>query len=623
MIVSSASAIYGEAVITPIESNIAIKFWVTASADSGSSSAAFARDDHLETAWVADNRAAGHWLMLDLGGEYDNLRKTEVVFFDRNAAYQYVIEASTDGRNWDLLVDRSKNTTVAEGFVDLFTRTGTRYLRLTITGATPGSSMGIKEWRVFNYLREDIVNGADMSYMDQYQNEKYYLNPNPQMVDMGPGPNVLDVVKDRGMQLIRLRIWNEPRNESSGNPSATPYSSPARSAVLATWIKDRGLQLGIDFHYADSWADPSKQPKPQAWAALPFDDLVGTMHDFTYNYIKLLVAQGTTPDVVAVGNEIINGFLWGSESAEMDVTDPPYVINNTALYWSQPGGGILWKYWESTDPAEKQKYEEAWDRFSTLVAAGIQAVREASPETAVEIHVVADKGKLSKTMEFWKQLLARVNAKGVDADILAISYYPEWHGTFLDLEQTLYSMASTYPQYKIAIPETAYPASGGSIPLYNADQPCTVQGQANMIQRTIQAANDIINNKGSGVLVWEPVIFQPMFRRVPGMSDYIEPNASIDVFKNSFAKNIIENNVYRSTFVKKAPVLPGTVQILTMSDGSIKSAPVAWEAINPSQYKRPGSFIITGVTEYGTVSARVNVINHFAGLLRPMNIFQR
>ncbi len=479
--VTTVYAISGSAVINPIESNIAVKFWVTATSDSGSATAALAKDDSLSTAWLADDRAANHWLILDLGGAYDNLRKAEVVFPDINAVYQYKIEASTDAVSWDIVADKTSNARVSQGFVDLFTRPGTRYLRLSITGATPGATIGVKEFRVFNYLRENIINGADMSYMDQYSSRNYYLNPNPEMVDMGPGPHVLDVVKDRGMKFIRLRIWNEPRSENSGNLTNPPYNSPARSAEVARWIKERDLQLGIDFHYANSWADPGKQPKPQAWAALPFDDLVTTMHDFTYDYIKLLVDQGTMPDKVAVGNEIINGFLWGSESEIIGANNPRYVIDNKAFYWSQPGGGLLWKYWGSTDPVEQQQYDQAWDRFSTLVAAGIQAVREASPSTAVEVHVIVDQGKLPKTMEFWSQLLTRLDARGQHPDVLAISYYPEWHGTFQDLEEDLYTIASTYPEYKVEIAETAYPATGGSTPLPNADQPRTVQGQANMI----------------------------------------------------------------------------------------------------------------------------------------------
>jgi|GEM_PF-1170563 Arabinogalactan endo-1,4-beta-galactosidase len=610
-----AAAIFGVAVINPIESNIAAKPWVKASADSGNAQAGLATDEALDTAWIADDPGAGHWLRLDLGGRYDNLRKAEVVFPDKNAVYRYRIEGSTDGSGWDVVANRTSNARTAQGFVDLFSRPGTRYLRVTITGTSPGAIVGIRELKVFNYLRDDIVNGADMSGLDQLQYRNWYVGPN----QTGAGPGVLDVVKDRGMDLIRLRIWNQPRNEDATGTLVDPaYQGPDRSADVAKLIKTAGLKLGIDFHYSDSWADPSKQPKPQAWAALPFNELVTTMHDFTYDYVTRLKDQGTTPDKVAVGNEIINGFLFGSEA--IGTTAPPY-FNNDPIYTSQPGGGLLWKYWGSSDPVKLQKYNEAWDRFTTLLAAGIKAVREASPETQVEIHAIVDKDKLPKTMEFWSQLLTRVKAKGANPDVLAISYYPEWHGTFQNLEEDLHAMASTFPGYKIDIAETAYPASGwppGNItPLPNADQPLTIQGQANMIQRTIQAANDVIDNRGTGVLVWEPQTFQTMFNWVP-YPQPIEPYASIDVFKKSFAKQVLESRVYVTTVQQMAPALPDSVRVLTMSDGSVGSVPVTWSHIDPALYGSHGSFTVTGTTQFGSVTADVSVIYDFAGFRPPL-----
>jgi ribose transport system permease protein len=155
------------------------------------------------------------------------------------------------------------------------------------------------------------------------------------------------------------------------------------------------MGLGIDFHYADSWADPGKQPKPRAWAELEFDDLVTAVYDFTYDYIGQLMDQGTTPDKVAVGNEIINGFLYGSEAAIIGTTNPPYFDDQSEIYQSQPGGGLLWRYWGSDDPTEQQLYDEAWDRFATLVASGISAVRAASAQIKVEIHVIVDMERLA------------------------------------------------------------------------------------------------------------------------------------------------------------------------------------------------------------------------------------
>ncbi|WP_246294242.1 glycosyl hydrolase 53 family protein [Paenibacillus planticolens] len=626
MLPVGASAMNGTAEITPIESNIAKKFWVTPSSDSGNATSKLATDENMNTAWVADDNEAGHWLKLDLGGSYDNVRKTEVVFADNNAVYKYKIEGSADGTNWYVLADRTNNTVVSEGFTDLFNQKGTRYLRITLTGASDGARMGIKEMKAFNYLRDDTILGADMSYADQYSSRNYYLNPKD--ADKGPGPNVFDLVKDRGMKFVRLRIWNEPRSESTGNLSSPDYISPTRSAAVAKQIKARNLELGIDFHYADSWADPQHQPKPKAWATLPFNELVTAVHDYTYTYTKQLVDQGTTPDVVAIGNEIINGFMWGSEQAEMSPvpTTPAYAASATGklTYWSQPGGAILWKYWRSSDPVEQQKYNDSWDRLSSLVAAGVKAVREVSPAIKVELHTTVNKdpdpmNMLPKTMEFWNQLLTRIKAKGADVNTLAMSYYSDWHGTIANLEEDLHTYTTTYPQYDVNIAETAYPTSGCPNGLGDSTIPCTVQGQADFMKAVITASNDVINNKSRGVLVWEPQNYRPMFAAVSGMSNYYEPYASIDVYNKTFAKNVLEGNVYVTTNKTKAPALPAKVNMLTMSDGSIVPVPVTWNAVNPNDYLGVGGFTVTGKTAYGNVTAKVSVVEETTTVLRGAN----
>ena len=604
-------AMHGEAVIQPVESDIAAKFWASATASSGTPTAARAIDQDVGTAWLADTADRGAWLTLDLGGAYDNVRKVEVVFPDPGASYQYVIDASPDGQRWDRVADRSGNTTSGRGAVHLFTRPGTRYLRVTVAGASAGARRGIAEIRSYNYLRDDLVLGADLSWMDNFRDRNYYVNPNPSLQNMGAGPHLLDVVRDRGMQFIRLRIFNEPRSENSGLPVETPYQGPERSAVSARWVKERGMQLGVDFHYADSWADPGKQPKPRAWAELEFDELVTALHDFTYEYVRSLVQQGTTPDKIAIGNEIINGIMWGSEGVN-PAANPAYFRDQAEVYQSQPGGGILWRYWGSSDPAEQRRYEESWDRFATLIAAGITAARRASPETPIELHTIVDSAEeerdgLPKTMEFWRQLLTRVNAKGQDPDVLAVSYYPEWHGTVEQLDLNLHTIATTYPQYRVNIAETAYPASGGT-PQPSSIFPRTIQGQADALRRVFQAANDVVDNRGVGVLLWEPASFQTMFRAVPEMPNFFEPYASIDVFTRSRARHILESTVYATTRVGEAPVLPSSIRVLATADGSLQDVAVTWEPSAAAVARSPGQLTLRGATALGEVTAMVDVV---------------
>jgi arabinogalactan endo-1,4-beta-galactosidase len=225
-------ATYGSAEIKPIESNIAAKFWTSATASSGSSTAHLAVDGDPATSWYADHAGqAGHAgtpqrLTLDLGGSYDNLRKVKVLFPDRGAVYRYVLEASANGRRWKTIADRSHNRAVSRGAVHLFTRPDTRFVRLTITGVSGPAKAGVSELQVFNYLRDDLTLGADLSWMDDFQTREYWVDPTA--ADRGAGPHLLDVVEDRGLQYARLRIFNEPRSESTGQPLAIPRQ--ARSA---------------------------------------------------------------------------------------------------------------------------------------------------------------------------------------------------------------------------------------------------------------------------------------------------------------------------------------------------------------------------------------------------------
>ncbi|MFB6397891.1 glycosyl hydrolase 53 family protein [Polymorphospora lycopeni] len=615
-----ASALSGEAEISPIESNIGAKSWASVEVSSGASTANLAIDQDDQTAWIAEDMSTSQWLTLDLGGAYDNVRKVRVLFPDSGAVYQYAIESSGDGDNWTVIADHSANHEPARGSVDLFTQPGTRYVRVTVKGASPGAAVGVSELSVYNYLRDDLVLGGDASWVDNdvAEGRNYWVSPLAD--DRGAGPHLLDVLKDRGFEYIRLRVFNEPRNESNGAVQAIPYQGPERTREVAKWIKaERDMGLGIDFHYADSWADPVKQPKPRAWAELEFDDLTQAVYDYTYDSIEQLIEQGTTPDKVAIGNEILNGFMYGSENAHIGATNPAYFRNQADIYQSKPGGGLLWNYWRSDDPAERQLYDEAWDRFTTLSAAGIRAVRDVSAaqgkNIAVETHIIIDNGQLDRTLEFWNQYLTRVNAKGADPDVLAHSYYPQYHGSPDHYEFNVNAVAAAHPGYKIDIAETSYPASGGDgTPMPNSPYPRTVQGQADALQRVFQIANDIPNNQGLGVLAWEPARWQSLFSPVPGMTRTWEPNASIDVFNKSHATHVVEDTVYSAVLIGDDVVLPESVQVLTTADGSNRPTPVEWDSVPAGATDTAGRLTIHGLTGFGSVTAVVDVIRAYAAL---------
>ena len=125
--ISSSFALDGKASYKPAESNIAGKYWVSATASSNNADARLAIDGNINTAWIAKDASAS--LTVDLSGTYDAIRKTEVIFTGNNSTYKYVLEGSNDGKKWFVLADRSKNSKKAAGFTDIFGKTGIRYLR--------------------------------------------------------------------------------------------------------------------------------------------------------------------------------------------------------------------------------------------------------------------------------------------------------------------------------------------------------------------------------------------------------------------------------------------------------------------------------------------------------------
>jgi len=609
-----------DVVINPVESDLAEKAWVSVRASSGVASAANAVDGDPDTAWIATKRKSGQWLQLDLGGGYDNLRKVEVVFPDARAEYRYVIEASSNGRNWRWIAKSSHDQRPSRGRVHLFTRPDTAFLRIRITGASRGAPVGISEISVYNYLREDLILGADISYADQNKTSEgsgdptltYYVD------DPASADDLLPVVSAAGMEYVRLRVFNDPRDEQGGWYLDPAYQGPERSAMVASWIKDEGRGLGIDFHYADSWADPSKQAKPTAWAELPFGELVDAVYDYTHDYVQQLIDQGTVPAKVAVGNEVINGFMWGSERSQPWFSDPSvwcYVcyFNFDPAFVSQPGGALLWDYFGSDDPVEQAAYDEAWDRFTTLQASGIAAVRDVSAANGVDIevetHVIIDNGRLEKTLEFWNQYLTRLNAKGQDVDVLAHSYYPEWHGTPEHYESNLHAVADAHPGYLLEIAETSHPGNDfDGMPVPNSPYPKSGQGQADAIQRVFQIANDLPDNRGVGVLMWEPANWQEMVDWGNSSWPVLKFFGSINIYNQSDAEHVVEDTVYITVLRGRTPRLPAKVRVLTTADGSVRSVRVDWGEVLPGATNAEGQFVVTGSTEFGEVTAIVDVV---------------
>lgn len=222
------------------------------------------------------------------------------------------------------------------------------------------------------------------------------------------------IFKENGYTWARLRIFHTP------NMEGPVCNNIEYTIALAKKAKQFGFKIFLNFHYSDTWADPGKQYVPAAWENLSFEVLTDSVYNYTKHVLNVMDNEGVLPELVQVGNEINNGMVW-------------------------PQG----KLWREGGVAN-------WDNLTTLIKAGIRGVKDAKngKDIPVMIHA-ATGGNLEESDNFYKNIIQR----GAEFDVLGLSYYPWWHGTFDQLETNLTFLSENYSQ-TISIVETAYYANG-------------------------------------------------------------------------------------------------------------------------------------------------------------------
>lgn len=294
------------------------------------------------------------------------------------------------------------------------------------------------------------IRGADISSLKKSED----LGGRYRDADGAPA-DALTILTDHGLNYARLRVWVD---------SPDRYHGVAQLLEMARRITARGLKLLVDFHYADSWADPGKQPKPRAWADLGFEDLKRAVFDHTDEVCRLLVDQGTPPDMIQIGNEVTNGLLW-------------------------PDG----------------RNAQGFDALAALLAEGCRAVRARSPETRVMLHI--DNGGNNALYRWW---FDSILAQGVDFDLIGVSYYPYWHGTLADLQSNLDDVAERYGR-DIVVVETSYAFTADDCDGYpniiNTEAVSgygfTPEGQARILSDVASVVRAVPHGRGLGVLWWD------------------------------------------------------------------------------------------------------------------------
>ncbi len=114
--------------------------------------------------------------------------------------------------------------------------------------------------------QNNFIAGADLSLLAYFETNGIVYKSN------GLTGDAIQILKNQGITCVRLRLFTS----SAAQAQADPYdyiNNLTYTVPLAVRVKNAGLQFLLDFHYSDTWADPSHQATPAAWLTNTFSQI--------------------------------------------------------------------------------------------------------------------------------------------------------------------------------------------------------------------------------------------------------------------------------------------------------------------------------------------------------------
>lgn len=287
-------------------------------------------------------------------------------------------------------------------------------------------------------IPQSFAKGADVSWLPQMEAEghKFYN-------DQGVEEDLLQILKDHGIDSIRIRAFVNPSDDPING-----HNSTEEMVLLASRVSALGFRVMVDLHYSDSWADPGKQVTPAAWESDNLEQLKAHVSEYTTEVMQALKDAGVTPEWVQIGNEINNGMM-----------HPLGSYSNTA-------------------------------NLVQLIQAGSHAAKAVFPETKIIIHRA--NGADSGVDPFYAGLV-EAGLKDSDYDIIGLSYYPDsiYTSSINELSSNMNLLAAKYGK-EVMVVEV-----GGDVSK-------NVDNVYNMLVAVQNGVKAVPGGQGTGVFYWAP-----------------------------------------------------------------------------------------------------------------------
>lgn len=312
--------------------------------------------------------------------------------------------------------------------------------------------------------------GIDLStYLEEEASEASYF-------EAGSKVEPLRVFRLNGVNYLRLRLWVDPFDEN-GKPYLGGTNDLKSFLTIAKLGVEKGYRIILDFHYSDFWVDPGKQTMPKAWQGLGYEALKDKVAEYTLETLKVSRENDIDLSYIQLGNEITNWMLWP-----------------------------LGKLTDNGKGKERGNYET----LIGLLKEASRSCRLAYPKAKLIVHL-----ERSGDNAVYREFFNKLKDGKLDYDVIGMSYYPYWHGTFDQFFANVDDMKRTFGK-EVAVMEFGYAytmedyiktsngqlvVSKDSASKFYLPYPLTTEGQEECVERFLALAS---KHGISLVCYWEP-----------------------------------------------------------------------------------------------------------------------
>lgn len=432
----------------------------------------------LTQRWAMTRLTGGVWAIANLA---NGLCLDSVTSGNSTSTVQNPCSPSNSTQQWSL-------TAASNGYCTLTNQGTGLALDVANGSSSPGAALNqttasvpaaqSQQW----LLRPAFFRGVDNALLEKQEADRIAANL-PWWLDAGQSQDVLQILKNHGVNMVRIRPTSTPPYQTytlASSPSAVPATCTANGCYAETDSADldlakRAKQLGLSVELTLFFDGGSSSAIPGVWSG----DSLTQAESAVYSYVKAEVeayrSAGVMPDMVTIGNEVDTGFFGSLGSPSGSNFSPFAALQNQAM----------------------------------------QAVLDAAADTTIGPAIPAPLRCIHITPAWdLTNFFTYVNSSSIPYDAVCQSYYPFFHGPLTTaqaaasnpngkpVEQTALTTAANSlgkPIFLIEVGEHYENGFDSNDPWY----PATVAGQRQFLIDVNTVLKGLPNHLGMGMEYWD------------------------------------------------------------------------------------------------------------------------